>query len=84
MRGTDRSAQPRFVPIGTSRQVLSLASTRPERYHDFAVDSINVVLEPIAAVYQRLGIGAKEARARSSLLVFGLRGLCQDRTHPEP
>lgn len=66
-------------PIRILFQVLSLASTQPERYHDFAVDSINVMLEPIAGVYQRLGIGAKEARARSSLLVSGLRGLCQDR-----
>lgn len=66
-------------PIRILFQVLSLASTQPERYHDHAVDSIKVMLGPIARVYQHLGVAPKQARAQTSLLISGLRGLCQDR-----
>jgi AcrR family transcriptional regulator len=73
-------------PIRMLLQLLSLAATDPEQYGNLAADSVDVMLGPIAAAYVRLGHPPEQARAGATLLVSGLRGLCQDRlvTHDVP
>ncbi|MFD7678567.1 TetR/AcrR family transcriptional regulator [Streptomyces sp. NPDC060187] len=60
-------------------QLLSLAATDPEQYGNLAADTVEVMIGPIAAAYTRLGHPAEQARAAATLIVSGLRGLCQDR-----
>ncbi|MEU6602732.1 hypothetical protein [Streptomyces flaveolus] len=60
-------------------QLLSLAATDPQQYGELAADTVEVMIGPIAAVYVRLGHPPEQARATATLLVSGLRGLCQDR-----
>jgi AcrR family transcriptional regulator len=60
-------------------QLLSLAVTDPEQYGNLAADAVQVPIGPIAAAYVRLGNPPEQARAAATLLVSGLRGLCQDR-----
>ncbi|MCV7422121.1 TetR/AcrR family transcriptional regulator [Mycobacterium yunnanensis] len=59
-------------------QVLSLATTDPDTYQPYASTSVEVMLDPIAEVLVSLGRPRAEARARATLVVSGLRGLCQD------
>lgn len=59
-------------------QVLSLATTEPGTYGSFAVTAVHVMTEPIAVAFKRAGFPAHEAEARATLMVSGLRGLCQD------
>ncbi|SFS34545.1 TetR/AcrR family transcriptional regulator [Saccharopolyspora flava] len=66
-------------PIRILFQVLSLAPTQPERYAALAADAVRAMVEPLVPVYRALGFGELEARSRASLLISGLRGLCQDR-----
>lgn len=66
-------------PVRMLLQLLSLAATDPEQYGDLAADSVEVMIGPIAAAYVRLGHPPQQARAGATLLVSGLRGLCQDR-----
>ncbi|MFF3873727.1 TetR/AcrR family transcriptional regulator [Streptomyces sp. NPDC001978] len=60
-------------------QLLSLAATDPDQYGSLAADTVEVMIGPIAAAYVRLGHPPEQARAGATLLVSGLRGLCQDR-----
>ncbi|GGI99469.1 TetR family transcriptional regulator [Streptomyces brasiliensis] len=60
-------------------QLLSLAVTDPEQYGSIAADTVEVMVGPIATAYVRLGHPPEQARARATLIVSGLRGLCQDR-----
>ncbi|OIJ95503.1 hypothetical protein BIV25_20405 [Streptomyces sp. MUSC 14] len=60
-------------------QLLSLAATDPEQYGSLAADSVEVMVGPVADAYARLGHAPQQARAGATLLVSGLRGLCQDR-----
>ncbi|WP_030255979.1 TetR family transcriptional regulator [Streptomyces violens] len=60
-------------------QLLSLATTQSEPYGALAADAVEVMVGPIAAAYVRLGHAEEDARVRATLLVSGLRGLCQDR-----
>lgn len=60
-------------------QLLSLATTQPEPYAALAADAVDVMIDPIADAYGRLGHDRADARLRATLLVSGLRGLCQDR-----
>ncbi|MER6978997.1 TetR family transcriptional regulator [Streptomyces carpinensis] len=60
-------------------QLLSLAATDPEQYGSLAADTVEVMIGPIASAYGRLGLPPQQARAQATLLVSGLRGLCQDR-----
>lgn len=60
-------------------QVLSLAPTRPEQYQTLAEEAVRAMVDPIADVYRRFGLAELDAHARATLLVSGLRGLCQDR-----
>lgn len=69
--------QHRLIPM--LFQLLSLATTRPAEYGELAVDAVRVILDPIDEAQRRLGLDAQLARARASLLVSALRGLCQDR-----
>lgn len=60
-------------------QLLSLAATDPEQYGSLAAETVEVMVGPIAAAYVRLGHPPQQARAGATLLVSGLRGVCQDR-----
>ncbi|MFF7651060.1 TetR/AcrR family transcriptional regulator [Streptomyces sp. NPDC007983] len=66
-------------PIRMLLQLLSLATTEPEQYGSLAAETVEIMIGPIAAAYVRLGHPPRQARARATLLVSGLRGLCQDR-----
>lgn len=66
-------------PIRILFQVLSLAPTQPDRYAAPAAEAVTVMINPLTAVYRRLGCDDRDAQARASLLISGLRGLCQDR-----
>jgi AcrR family transcriptional regulator len=69
-------AQHRFIRL--QLQVLSLATTQPEIYGSLAVTAVHVMTQPIAAAFERAGFAPAEAEARATLVVSGLRGLCQD------
>ncbi|WP_309500353.1 TetR family transcriptional regulator [Streptomyces shenzhenensis] len=66
-------------PIRMLLQLLSLAATDPEQYGEIAAETVEVMVGPIAAAYVRLGHSPQQAQAGATLLVSGLRGLCQDR-----
>ncbi|MEU6844877.1 TetR/AcrR family transcriptional regulator [Streptomyces sp. NPDC046716] len=66
-------------PIRMLLQLLSLAATHPETYRDIAAETVEVMVGPIADAFARLGHPRASARERATLLVSGLRGLCQDR-----
>jgi AcrR family transcriptional regulator len=59
-------------------QVLSLATTDPGTYQPYAAVAVTVMLDPVAAALTGLGYSLADARARASLVVSALRGLCQD------
>lgn len=59
-------------------QVLSLAVTDPDTYGAPARDAVEVMIEPIAQALATVGHPVDVARARATLVVSGLRGLCQD------
>ena len=59
-------------------QVLSLAGTDPETYGPYARTAVDAMLEPIADALVSLGYRRPDARTRATLVVSGLRGLCQD------
>jgi AcrR family transcriptional regulator len=59
-------------------QVLSLATTDPDTYQPYAHTAVTVMLNPITAALVSLGYPRAEAKARATLVVSGLRGLCQD------
>ncbi|MGY0489733.1 TetR family transcriptional regulator [Streptomyces sp. WG-D5] len=66
-------------PIRMLLQLLSLAATDPEQYGALARETVAFMVDPIADAYVRLGHEGPAARERATLLVSGLRGLCQDR-----
>ncbi len=66
-------------PIRILFQVLSLAPTQPDRYAAVASEAVTAMVDPLVPVHRDLGFGESEARARASLLISGLRGLCLDR-----
>jgi AcrR family transcriptional regulator len=59
-------------------QVLSLAVTDPATYGESARIAVDVMITPIAAALIAIGYADEDARARATLVVSGLRGLCQD------
>ncbi|OBB32498.1 hypothetical protein A5792_02020 [Mycolicibacterium peregrinum] len=59
-------------------QVLSLAITDPQTYGGSARNAVETMIGPIAQALTAIGYGADDARARATLVVSGLRGLCQD------
>lgn len=59
-------------------QVLSLATTDPDTYGPFARRAVEVMLDPISDALLSVGFGRRDARIRATLVVSGLRGLCQD------
>lgn len=71
------TAGPQQRPIRILFQLLSLAPTQPGQYHSLAEEAVHAMVDPIAQAYRKLGTDDPEARA--TLLVSGLRGLCQDR-----
>ncbi|TPG36689.1 TetR/AcrR family transcriptional regulator [Mycolicibacterium hodleri] len=75
-RALTRGEQQRSVRM--LLQVLSLATTEPDTYGDFAKTAIALMLDPITAAFRSTGFTAKDSAARATLIVSGLRGLCQD------
>jgi AcrR family transcriptional regulator len=59
-------------------QVLSLAVTDSDTYGESARTAVEVMVGPIAAALSAIGYTDEDARARATLVVSGLRGLCQD------
>ncbi|MFG2943422.1 hypothetical protein [Streptomyces sp. NPDC048282] len=68
-------------PVGVDRYPFSL----PVVTHLAGMDRLDLdpavtfLVGPIVAAYVRLGHSPQQARAGATLLVSGLRGLCQDR-----
>ncbi|KRD09643.1 hypothetical protein ASE48_06340 [Mycobacterium sp. Root265] len=75
-RAITRGAQRRTV--GLMLQVLSLAVTDPDTYQPYADQAVTIMLDPIARALAGLGYPKRDAEVRASLVVSGLRGLCQD------
>jgi AcrR family transcriptional regulator len=75
-RGLTRGDQRRSVRM--LLQVLSLATTDPETYGPYARTAVTVMLDPISDALVSIGYGRRDARIRATLVVSGLRGLCQD------
>lgn len=65
-------------PIRILFQVLGLAPTQPDRYAELAAETVTAMVEPLVPVLGALGFDDLDARSRASLLISGLRGLCQD------
>jgi len=74
--GLTRGDQQRSVRM--LLQVLSLATTDPETYGRYARTAVDVMLDPIREALVSVGFGRRDAGARATLVVSGLRGLCQD------
>jgi AcrR family transcriptional regulator len=75
-RGLTRGEQRRSV--GMLLQVLSLATTDPKTYGPYARTAVEVMLDPISDALVSVGYGRRDACVRATLVVSGLRGLCQD------
>lgn len=75
-RAITRGRQRRTV--GLMLQVLSLATTDPATYQPYANDAVAVMLDPITDALVGLGRDRRDAGVRATLVVSGLRGLCQD------
>jgi AcrR family transcriptional regulator len=71
-----RGAQRRTVRM--LLQVLSLAGTDPDTYGPYARTAVDAMLDPISDALVSLGYRRPDARTRATLVVSGLRGLCQD------
>lgn len=59
-------------------QVLSLATTDPDTYGSYARTAVDVMLDPISNSLVSIGHSRDDAAVRATLIVSGLRGLCQD------
>lgn len=60
-------------------EVMALALTQPQRYREYATDAVRAWVSPLATAFQEYGDHPRDARARATLLVSGLRGLALDR-----
>lgn len=60
-------------------EVMALALTQPQRYREYATDAVHAWVGPLATAFQAYGDHPRDARARATLLVSGLRGLALDR-----
>lgn len=60
-------------------EVMALALTQPDLYRGYAVDAVRAWLDPLADALRASGSTAREASARATMLVSGLRGLALDR-----
>ncbi|BBY29530.1 TetR/AcrR family transcriptional regulator [Mycolicibacterium sediminis] len=59
-------------------QVLALSTTAPDTYGPYGRRAVEVVLDPITTAFRDAGFPADEAAVGATLVVSGLRGLCQD------
>lgn len=71
-----RGRRHRAVPV--LLQVLSLAGTDPDTFGTYARHAVEAMVIPLAQACESAGIPPREAPARATLLVSGLRGLAQD------
>jgi AcrR family transcriptional regulator len=60
-------------------EVMALALTQPDLYRQYAVDAVRAWLDPLSDALHGAGLTARDARARATMLVSGLRGLALDR-----
>lgn len=60
-------------------EVMALALTQPDLYRPYAVDAIRAWLDPLTVALRSNGSTARDAGARATMLVSGLRGLALDR-----
>jgi AcrR family transcriptional regulator len=60
-------------------EVMALALTQPDRYRDYAIQGIRAWVDPLASALEEAGHRSRDARARATILVSGLRGLALDR-----
>ena len=60
-------------------EVMALALTQPEQYREYAVNAVRAWLDPLVDALRAAGPTARDARARATMLVSGLRGLALDR-----
>jgi hypothetical protein len=58
---------------------MALALTQPDLYRQYAVDAVRAWLDPLSDALHGAGLTARDARARATMLVSGLRGLALDR-----
>ncbi len=75
----------REVTLGRQRQsmrvlleVMGLAVVQPSPYRKIATVAIRAWLNPIRDALQRMGLDRDDADRRATLLVSGIRGLCND------
>lgn len=59
-------------------QVLALSTTAPETYGPYGRRAVEVVLDPISTAFRDAGFPPGDAASRATLVVSGMRGLCQD------
>jgi AcrR family transcriptional regulator len=59
-------------------QVLSVATTDPDTYGSYARTAVDAMLDPISDALVAVGYSRADAGVRATLIVSGLRGLCQD------
>ena len=60
-------------------EVMALALTQQDLYRHHAVDAVRAWLDPLSAALRAAGLTARDAHARATMLVSGLRGLALDR-----
>jgi AcrR family transcriptional regulator len=60
-------------------EVMALALTQPDLYQRYALDTVRAWLDPLSGALHATGLTARDARARATMLVSGLRGLALDR-----
>lgn len=60
-------------------EVMALALTQPQRYGNHATEAVRAWVTPLATAFRANGQLPRDARARATLLVSGLRGLALDR-----
>jgi AcrR family transcriptional regulator len=60
-------------------EVMALALTQPGLYRQHAVDALRAWLDPLSAALRANGLTTRDAHARATMLVSGLRGLALDR-----
>jgi hypothetical protein len=58
---------------------MALALTQPHRYGPHATEAVKAWVEPLAQAFQGAGLDRRDADARATALVSGLRGLALDR-----
>jgi hypothetical protein len=59
-------------------EVLALAIAQPDLYGPYAAAAVTDWVRPLVTALRRRGISEREAQARATVLVSGLRGIALD------